>query len=121
MKDERPHADTDSGVKPRPVAMPEAAREMIRQRNKERVEATVRTLEIDGATWTVRVIGEQTIGHGAFARASLACLRFERSDGGERTDARETLAPVGAFDTLFDEELIELFRSAQIVSSGQAE
>ena len=102
----------------RPVSVPQAAREMIRRIEesdappKPPASPPTRRLDVDGESWIARVVGEGAIGHGRLARAGLVALRFFRDDD-EKRAVRETYLPDALFDTLYDEELVELLRRAR--------
>lgn len=110
----------------RPVSVPKAAREMIRRieeseaPQKPPAPPPTRRLEVDGEPWIARVEGEGTIGHGRMARAGLVAVRFFREDDDKGT-VRETYLPKALFDTLYDEELVELMRRARPIEPQSRE
>jgi len=69
-----------------------------------------RRFEAGGEVWIARKAGESAIGHGAGARAYIVAVRFFRA--GDETPVSEVLIPRGRFETLYDEELVELLHRA---------
>ncbi|HEX7089022.1 MAG TPA: hypothetical protein VF192_02730 [Longimicrobiales bacterium] len=69
-----------------------------------------RRFQAGGEWWIARPAGESAVGHGAGARAYLVAIRFYRE--GDDTAVSEVLVPRGRLDTLYPEELEELWRRA---------
>lgn len=103
----------DDATDARPIPVPPAVHDLIRQVAPERGAAPAqheRNLMVDGKEWSARVVGEVVGGTGARGSAYLAVVQFHPAGG----DApREALIPRGRFEYLYDEELIELFRAAR--------
>jgi len=122
----------------RPVPVPRAVRDLIRQVAADRgdiepdsagtnaaVDAgappslgdpsapdTGRRFTVDGQEWIARIVGEGAVGTGSGPAAFLVAVRFYPADQPE-TPAREILIPRGRFDSLYDDELRVLFHSAR--------
>jgi hypothetical protein len=71
-----------------------------------------REFTVDGEEWLARIVGEGVGGTGAGAVAYLVAVRFYPA-GKPGEAAREALLPRGRFEMLYEEELIELFRTAR--------
>jgi hypothetical protein len=86
-----------------------------------------RAFTVDGRDWVARIAGEGVGGTGARGGAYLVAIRFypahasarsgdeevAREQGRRGAAVREALLPRGRFRLLYDEELVELFRSAK--------
>ncbi len=127
MSDETPDA--------RPVPVPPAVHELIRQVAPDPVPAASaegRHFNVDGREWVARIVGEGVGGTGARGSAYLVAIGFypviaREQAGGEQTfdgeaasraigrgaPSREALLPQGRFEMLYDEELAQLFRTAR--------
>jgi hypothetical protein len=124
----------------RPVPVPPAVHELIRKVAPERAERPApkpverpepepvdpepspatesgpaiveREFTVDGEEWLARIVGEGAGGTGPGAVAYLVAIRFYPA-GKPGEAAREALLPRGRFEMLYEEELIELFRTAR--------
>jgi hypothetical protein len=111
MNDDAPDA--------RPVPVPPAVHDLIRQVAPERGAAAnlERSFTLEGREWVARIAGEGVGGTGARGGAYLVAVQFHPAgDGaeGDREDSpREALLPRGRFELLYEEELRELFRTAR--------
>jgi hypothetical protein len=109
----------DDPTDARPVPVPPAVHDLIRQVAPERGSPpdNERRLEIKGREWLVRVVGELAGGTGARGVAYLTVVQFHPAPNGEREGRgaapREALLPRGKFEFLYDEELIQLFHAAR--------
>ncbi|MBI4409554.1 MAG: hypothetical protein HY561_07585 [Gemmatimonadetes bacterium] len=74
--------------------------------------AAERRFLAEGVEWIARVAGESVYGTGAFGLAPLVAIRFSPATTPESME-REALLPRGRFEVLYDEELVELLRSAK--------
>jgi hypothetical protein len=121
----------------RPVPVPRAVRDLIRQVAADRGDVepdpgtnaaadagtsapprdpaapdTGRRFTVDGEEWIARIAGEGAVGTGSGPAAFLVAVRFYPAAHPE-TPAREILIPRGRFDSLYDDELRVLFHSAR--------
>lgn len=103
----------------RPISVPVAARELIRQIASERADgrphAPQRMFAHEGVEWLARVVGEAAVGTGGLAPATMEAIGFCRAAAPD-VPVREALLPCGRFAALFDEELCELLRTAPPVA-----
>lgn len=93
----------------------EASREKVSREEAASAPESVRTVDIEGEAWTVRVEGATRSGSGQDAGAPLLFLTFTRGaeDGGgprgQGAPEREALAVGASLGDLSDDALAELF------------
>lgn len=75
-------------------------------------EREQREFEADGQSWIAWTSGAGAYGTGVLGTAQVAAVHFGRPDAPE-VPVLEALAPAGDFHALFDDELIQLLRSAR--------
>lgn len=106
----------------RPVPLPPAVHDLIRQVAPDKVmeAGEDRTIVVDGMEWVAKLAGGGVAGAGELGGAYLVVIRFQpaAAEGSARRNGavREALIPRGRFENLYDEELVELFRSAKPVA-----
>lgn len=119
--------DDEGAPGARPVPVPPAVHDLIRQVAPERTERSAseraelvplgREFTVDGEVWLARLAGEGVGGTGTGAVAFLVAVRFYSAAAPEQA-VREVLIPRGRFEMLYDEELVELFRTARPLSGS---
>jgi hypothetical protein len=127
--------DDEGAPGARPVPVPPAVHDLIRQVAPERTEPSTpkrtertaseraepapsgREFTVDGEVWLARIAGEGVGGTGTGAVAFLVAVRFYSAAAPEQA-VREVLIPRGRFEMLYDEELVELFRTARPLSGS---
>ncbi len=114
--------DDDLQRGPRPIPVTDAIRDLIRKtatdRPTEIPAPPARTFHVDNVEWIARVTGEGSGGTGALGPAPFVAIRFFRSDEPSRP-RREALLPRGAFENLYDTELVELFHRARTIEADK--
>lgn len=109
----------DDASDARPVPVPPAVHDLIRQVAPERgaMPSNERRLTIGGKDWVASLVGEIAVGSGELGVAYLDVIHFHPAatgaGEGRRGSPREALIPRGRFEFLYDEELIESFRAAR--------
>ncbi|HEX6135127.1 MAG TPA: hypothetical protein VFZ24_14255 [Longimicrobiales bacterium] len=110
MKDRRPHEPT-APLKPvtrgrGDTAPPAPPHELEREREAER------RFTHDGRTWIARLGGKSAYGTGSYGLAMVEAIHFFDAAEPDRP-LREALLAHGAFDALFDAELVRLLETSR--------
>ena len=71
-----------------------------------------RTFEADGKAWAVWRSGGGAYGTGVLGPGNIDAVHFAAAEAPD-TPLFEALVPVNAFESLYDDELIDLLRSAR--------
>lgn len=75
---------------------------------------TEREVEIDGVQWVARLAGGSAAGSGALGPGMLEGVDFALATDPVKP-LREILIQRGRFDSLFDAEIVAMFRSAHAI------
>lgn len=95
-----------------PISVRESSGHLVTSRTAEPPPAPSREFTLDDEGWIARLTGEGYGGTGEFSPGFFVAIRFYRT-GSPDDPVREVLAPRGRFETLYDDELRELFARAR--------
>lgn len=108
--------DDEIPTSARPVRLPKAAQELIRNIDPDRSVPSPpgpeRYFLMDGEVWIARQVGEARVGSSALGAAAIVTIRFYHAAEPDRP-LKEALLPRGRFELLYDEELRALFHAAR--------
>lgn len=110
-------SSNDTGNAPRPgrkapISVRESSAHLVAGRTKQSPPAPVRRFSLGDDEWVARLAGQGYGGTGDRSPGYFAAVRFFRADAPDRP-VREALIPRGRFDSLYDDELREIFEMAE--------